>query len=237
VPELFNGYNPSGSYTFFPSNAEILTAAYERVGIRRANLEVTHLQNGITELNLFLAAFNNAGPNLAQVDLQTVTLTTGVSSYALPANTVTILDAFINTTTTNGINDLYCYQISRTEYAAIPNKTVQGTPNQFWFYRLETPEIRVYPVPDGNGPYVYNFYRFRQVQDSMLPNGQTAEVPNRAFDAIVAGLAYRLSRIYRPEIEDKRKADAAEAWALYARQDTENTPTYISPAIGQYYRM
>lgn len=237
MPELFNSPLYSGTYTFFPSNAEILTAAFERIGMRRSELEVAHMQNGITELNLFLTAFNNAGPNLAQVDLQTVTLTVGVSSYSLPANTVTILDGFINTTTTVGSNDLYCYQISRTEYAAIPNKTIQGTPNQFWFYRLETPEIRVYPVPDGNGPYIFNFYRFREVQDSLVQNGYTPEVPNRAFDAIVAGLAYRLSRIYRPEIEDKRKADAAEAWALYARQDTENVPTYISPALSQYYRI
>jgi hypothetical protein len=237
VPELFNNFNPSGTYTFFPSNAEILTIAFERVGIRRAELEVQHLQNGITELNLFLAAFNNAGPNLAQVDLQTLTLTAGVSSYALPVNTVTLLDAFINTTNTAGSNDMYIYQISRTEWSAIPNKNVPGIPNQFWFYRTETPEIRVYPQPDGNGPYIFNYYRFREVQDSLVGQGQTPEVPNRAFDAIVAGLAYRLSRIYRPEIEDKRKADAAEAWALYARQDTENVPTYISPALSQYYRI
>jgi hypothetical protein len=237
VPENFNSYNPSGSYTFFPSNAEIISLAFERVGVRRGELEPEHIQNGITELNLFLAAFNNAGPNLAQVDLQTVVFTTGVSSYALPVNTVTILDAFLNTANTAGINDMYMYQISRTEWAAIPNKTTQGTPNQFWFYRLETPEIRVYPQPDGNGPYTFNFYRFREVQDSLMGQGQTPEVPNRAFDAIVSGLAYRLSRIYRPEVEDKRKADAAEAWALYARQDTENVPTYISPALSQYYRM
>jgi hypothetical protein len=177
------------------------------------------------------------GPNLAQVDLQSIPLVQGTATYSVLSDTITLLDVYLTYPGgTSGTQDQYCYGISRTEYAAIPDKAVQGKSNQFWFDRLQSPTITLYPVPDGGGPYTLHYYRFRQVQDAVMGNGVTPEVPNRALDALVSGLAYRLSRIYAPQMEDKRKADAAEAWGLYARQDIEQVPMYITPALSGYYR-
>lgn len=148
-----------------------------------------------------------------------------------------VLDVFLSYPSGPGSLDSYMYALSRTEYAAIPNKTLQGRPNQYWFDRLQTPTLTLYPVPDGNGPYTLQWYRFRQVQDALMANGMSVEVPNRALDAIVSGLAYRLARIYRPDLEAARKVDASDAWLLYARQDTENAPLYIMPALSSYYRI
>ena len=54
--------------------------------------------------------------------------------------------------------------------------------------------------------------------------------------AMVAGLSHRLARIYAPELEAQRKADAKEAWDIAAEQNVENVPVKISPAIGRYFR-
>lgn len=237
MAEFFGSYNPSGTYNFFPTNAQLIGSAYARIQIHRTELEPSHIQNGIAELNFFLASFNDVGPNLAQIDLKTLSLVQGQATYSLPAETVMVTDMFL--TYPGGgqqTNDAYMFPISRTEYAAIPNKTIQQRPSQYWLNRQQVPQVTFYPVPDGNGPYTVNYFRFRQVQDSTFANASTPEVPNRALDAVIAGLAYRLARIYKPELEDKRKTDAGEAWSVYAKQDTENVGLFIQPGLSAYWK-
>ena len=236
MPALFGTYQPSGTYTFFPSNAEIIAGAYARIQIFRPEIEPKHILDAVGELNFFLAAFNDVGPNRAQIDTVQVPLVQGTATYSLPANTVMVTDAYLTYPSGSATSDAYLFPISRTEYAALPNKTTQQRPNQYWLNRQQVPQITVYPVPDGNGPYTLNCVRFRQVQDSIVSNSVTPEVPNRALDCIIAGLAHRLARIYRPELEDKRKIDAGEAWGLYAKQDTENVGLYIQPGTASYWR-
>ncbi len=74
------------------------------------------------------------------------------------------------------------------------------------------------------------------MQDANLPGGETPDVPYRWIDAIVAGLAHRLSRIYAPQMEQLRKADAVDAWTTAATQDVENVALTLAPSIGLYYR-
>ena len=74
------------------------------------------------------------------------------------------------------------------------------------------------------------------MQDAIVANGYNVEVIPRFLDALTANLAHRLARIYRPEQESVRKADADEAWMIAAAQDVENTPLYVTPAVGGYFR-
>lgn len=230
------GIATSGTYNFFPSTAEIIVGAFSRIRVRRTMLTETHLQDAILEFNALMATFNDLGPNLAQVDLQSFALVQGQSVYAILPETVTILDVYVRIGTNPPI-DRYLWPISRTEYDSIPNKTQQGFPNQYWFNRTIAPTITLYFTPDGNGPYTLFYHRFRQVQDTVITGGLNPEVPNRAIDALIAGLAHRLSRIYAPDLEDKRKIDANEAFGIYARQDTENVNLYLSPAVSGYWRI
>lgn len=232
-------FNPSGAVTsgtfnFFPSNAGVIESAFARIGKPRTELTETMLLDGVAELNFYLTSFNDLGPNLAQVDLQSFTMVQGQATYTVPTNTVTILDVYVSFGSPT--IDRYLYGLSRTEYAAIPNKTQQATPTQYWFDRTANPTLTFYFVPDGNGPYTLNYYRFRQVQDATIANGVQPEVPNRALDCLVAGLSHRLSRIYARDLEAQRKADAAEAWAIYAKQDTEFAPMYLMPGLHGYWR-
>jgi hypothetical protein len=96
--------------------------------------------------------------------------------------------------------------------------------------------VTFFPVPDGNGPYTWDFFSCIQQQDANLPGGETPDAPYRWNDCIVAGMAHRVARIYKPELEAIRKTDAKESWDSTAAQDTENVPLSLAPNLSSYYR-
>lgn len=222
----------SGTFNFAPSGAEVIFNAFARINVRPTEILTAHLQNAVMELNLLLARLSNLQPNLWTVDLQALPLTESQATYSLPAEIVMITNAYVRVGTTDSL----MFPISQTEYAALADKSTEGSPNQFWFNRAISPEISFYPAPDGNGPYTVYYYMVRQIQDGLATNGYNVEVPYLWLDALAAGLAHRLARIYAPQLEDKRKADADEAWTIAATQNVENVPLNILPGIGDYYR-
>lgn len=189
------------------------------------------------ELNFMFAEWGNKSPNLWEVIRTQITLVQGTATYSISAKTIMILDGSIvlNLGQSNE-SRRYITPISRTEYISYPNQQIQAPPNVYWFDRLISPTVTFWPVPDGNGPYTFDFFSCTQMQDANLPAGETPDVPYRWFDAIVAGMSHRFSRIYAPQLEAQRKADAMEAWQIAATQDTENAPMIFAPTISGYYR-
>ena len=236
---MTNPFQPattSGTYAFNPSSGEFILNAFDRIRIRPTEIEQSQMQRAMVELNLALTRFNTMpGQNLWTIDLQTISLVAGTATYSIPAETRMILSAFIRYET-NPTLDRYLFPISRDEYAAISTKTTQGFPSQYWFDRLISPTVTFYLVPDGAFTYTFYYYRARQIQDATVLNGQNTELPTRFFDAITADLAHRLARIYAPELEQLRKGDRDEAWAIASTEDTEWTPLYITPGLSGYYR-
>lgn len=227
----------SGTYNFSPSLGEAVLNAFSRIGIRRTEILQTHLVDARLEANFLLAKISNTQPNLWTVDLQALPLLQGVTTYTVPAETAMILDAYIRFG--NPFTDRSIYPISRSEYSTYPQKTLQAFPTVFWFDRLISPTITLWPVPDGGGPYTLFYYRVRQIQDADFSDGTNAldiEIPYLWLDAFVAGLAARLARIYAPQLEGQRKMDADEAWAMAAKQDTENVNMMVSPGLSFYFR-
>jgi hypothetical protein len=180
-----------------------------------------------------LSRWSNQGVNLWAVDLITVPLVEGQTTYAVDGNTIMVLDAY--TTTSSGI-DRVIMPISRTEYASYPNKTQQGFPTSYWFDRLVSPTITLWPVPDGSSATTLKYYRVRQIQDANLQNGENVEIPYRWLEALADGLAYRLARIWPPQMAVPLKAQADESYQIAATQDVETVPTYIAPMLGGYFR-
>ena len=224
----------SGQFSFAPSLGEVVLNAFARIGVRRTEIVQTHLADARMEANLLLARIANTEPNLWTVDLQALPLLQGSGTYTVPAETAMILDAYIRFG--NPATDRSIYPISRSEYSTYPNKSSQAFPTIFWFDRLVSPTITLWPVPDGNGPYTLFYYRVRQIQDAEYVNGQNIEVPYLWLDAFTAGLAARLARIYAPSLEGQRKMDADEAWALAAKQDSENVYMMFNPGLSSYFR-
>ena len=227
----------SGTYQFNPSLGELTLYAYNMVGVRNTALLQEHMQAAKMATNMMLASWANQGVNLWAVDLITVPLVQGQSTYNVDGDTVMILDAYMQTD--NGSAqpiDRIILPVSRTEYASYPNKEQQGFTTTFWFDRLIAPTITLWPVPDGSSAQFLKYYRVRQLQDSNFISGQTVEIPYLWLEAFADGLAFRLAKIWSPQIAPALKAVADQSYDIAARQNVEQAQQYISPQISGYYR-
>lgn len=227
----------SGTYNFSVSDGEAVIDAFARCGIPMAKLEQEHFFNARRQLGLLLnSEFSNRQVNLWTVTQNTVSLVQGTATYTLPANVVMILDAYRSTTSGGVTTDIFMTPISLDDYAGYPQKQTQAPPTVYYFNRQITPQVTLYPVPDNGGPYVFTYWCCTQIQDANLPSGETPSVPVRWYDALCAGLAYRLARIYAQALEDKRKQDFNEAWQIAADQDLQNVPVRVAPRMQGYWR-
>lgn len=227
----------SGTYNFSPSLGEITLYAYNLIGVRNTAVLQEHMEAARMATNMMLSRWSNQGVNLWAVDLITTTLVTGQATYPVDSNTVVILDAYVTNNQTGENIDRIILPISRTEYASYPNKEQQGFPTVFWFDRLLSPTVTLWPVPNvDNGPSTLSYYRVRQIQDSNLQNGEQVEVPYLWMEAFAYGLAQRLATIWSPDKVAMIKPMADEAYQIAASQNVETAQQYISPQISGYFR-
>jgi hypothetical protein len=167
----------------------------------------------------------------------TISTQTPAATYSVDPSTVMILDAYITIGAlgTQQEIDRIILPVSRTEYASYPNKQNPGFPTIYWFDRLISPTVTLWPVPDGNQNY-FKYYRCRQVQDANYTNGQNVEIPYLWLDAFGYGLASRLAQIWAPQLVQMLKPLSDEAYQIAADQNTEFAQVYISPQIVGYFR-
>ena len=227
----------SGTYNFSPSLGELTLYAYNLAGLRNTSLMQEHMESARMATNLMLANWANRGVNLWAVDLITVPLVAGQSTYDVDPNTVVMLDAYMEIDNGSGQPiDRVIMPISRTEYASYPNKEQQGFTTVFWFDRLISPTVTLWPVPDGYSAQYLKYYRVRQIQDANLQNGQNVEIPYLWLEAFAYDLASRLAVIWSPEKIQYLKPFADESYQIAAAQNVETAQQYISPTISGYFR-
>ena len=226
----------SGTYTYNPGLGEITLYAYNLIGIRNTAVLQEHMQSARMAANMMLSRWANQGVNLWAVDLITEPLVAGQKTYSVDANTVVMLDTYIQTDNGNGQPvDRLILPVSRTEYASYPNKDQEGFTTTYWFDRLLSPNVTLWPVPDGTTTSL-KYYRVRQLQDANLQNGQQVEIPYLWMEAFAYGLAQRLATIWSPDKVAILKPMADEAYQIAAAQNIETAQQYISPMISGYFR-
>lgn len=226
----------SGTTNFDPSGGSFVHYAYGLCGIRRASLTQEHYEDARMAMNLMLADWNNDSPNLWKVDLVEVPLIQGQVQYSVDPATIVMLDAYIREFSTSGNPfDRIIWPISRTEYASMPNKEMEGQVTSFWFDRLINPSFYVWPAPDNNGPYTFVYYRCTQIYDITTQGGQTLDLPTRWFGAFAWGLAARLAFSYAPAKIALLQPMADKAYTNAAEQDVDANDMIVAPALGGYY--
>ena len=236
----------SGTYNFNPGLGELTVYAFNLIGVRGTSLLQEHMESARMASNMLCSRWSNQGVNLWAVDLVTTPLVTDHATYAVDANTVAILDAYVQNDDSGANIDRIILPVSRTEYASYPNKEQQGFPTVYWFDRLISssrstgsagPSVTLWPVPNtDNGPQSLKYYRVRQIQDSALQNGQTVEIPYLWLEAFAYGLALRLAQIWNPQAMAMIKPMADESYQIAADQNIETAQQYISPMISGYFR-
>jgi len=127
----------SGQSGFNLDLTELVEEAFERAG---SELRTGYdLKTARRSLNLLFADWANRGINMWTFEQGTITLTQGLNTYAVPTDTVDLLDHVIRTNANILANqaDLTITRISVSTYATIPNKLNQARPIQVWYQRLD----------------------------------------------------------------------------------------------------
>jgi hypothetical protein len=120
--------------------SEMVEEAFERAGSEmRTGYD---LRTARRSMNLMFADWANRGVNMWTFEQDMIPLVQGQPTYALPDDTVDLLEHVIRTNANNTSNqaDLTITRISVSTYATIPNKLTQGRPIQIWIQRLSAQE-------------------------------------------------------------------------------------------------
>ena len=127
----------SGSAGFNLDLTELVEEAFERAG---SELRTGYdLKTARRSLNLLFADWANRGINMWTFEQGTITLTQGLNTYAIPTDTVDLLDHVIRTQANVAAtqSDLTITRVSVSTYATLPNKLTQARPIQVWYQRLD----------------------------------------------------------------------------------------------------
>lgn len=216
---------------------DLVQYAFGLAGVRRTAVLQEHMVDARTAANMVQVDWANKGPTLWTVDLQTIVLVPGQATYSVPSSTVMLLDAYIRTVPSGGNPiDRPINSISRSDYAALPNKLSEGYPTIYWYDRQISPTLTLWQVPDDSQGYELRYYRFAQIEDANFTSGLNVELPYRFLSAFVLALAAKLALTYGPDRVAMLDMKSKEAYDAAATQDVEDSPLYITPGLSGFYR-
>ena len=125
----------TGTSAFNLDLDDLFEEAFERCGKQlRSGYD---FRTARRSMNLLTIEWANRGINLWTIEQDQIVMNTGQAIYALPVDTIDILDAVTrqyNGQTTNQI-DINLSRISESTYSTIPNKNAYGRPIQMWVNR------------------------------------------------------------------------------------------------------
>jgi|TARA_R100000482_G_scaffold123185_1_gene72535 hypothetical protein len=223
----------SGTATFNMDFTEIAEEAWERAG--REMRSGYDLRTARRSMNLLTIEWQNRGINMWTIDEGTVDLVEGTATYALPADTIDLLEHVIRTNSGNVStqSDLSISRISVSTYASIPNKLTKGRPIQIYIDRGQAnPSATVWPVPDASSTYVLKYYRMRRIEDAGS-GVNTADVNFRFLPCLVSGLAYYIAQ-KDPELAPRipmLQTEYERQFDLAAQEDREKASISLVPRM------
>lgn len=239
--------NTSGTASFNLDLNDIVEDAFERCGKElRTGYD---LKTARRSLNMLTIEWANRGINLWTIEQGQIAMTTGTITYALPVDTVDLVEQIIRTQTGIEQTDINISRISVDTYATIPNKNAQGRPIQVWINRQSgqiyplpgpygtnqttgvlPPNINVWPAPDQDNYYTFVYWRLRRMQDAGTGTN-IQDIPFRLLNCLVSGLAYYIS-LKIPEAVQRvpmLKDMYEEQLMLALSEDREKAPLRLAP--------
>jgi hypothetical protein len=221
----------SNSTNFEPDVTEFIEEAFERCGLElRTGYD---LKTAKRSINLMLAEWANRGLNQWTIQQGTQTVTQGTASYPLDANVIDILDMVVRRTLNSTVTDINIGRVSRSEYTNIPVKASEGRPSQYFFDKLTTPVIKVWPTPE-NSTDILVFNKLVRMDDADTAIN-TMDMPFRFYPCFTAGLAYYLSVKRAPEKTQLLKQIYEEEFQRAADQDEDRASFRIKPSMRSSY--
>jgi hypothetical protein len=216
----------SGSTDFELDVADYVEEAFERCGLEaRTGYD---LKTATRSLNLMLADWANRGLNQWTIKQRTISLVKSDGEYSLDPDVIDILAVVVRRDGT----DFNISRVSRDEFLAIPTKTTEGRPTQFFLDRQITPNLKIWPLPE-NSTDVIVYDSLTRIDDADTAKN-TMEVPFRFYPCLAAGLAYYLSLKRAPERVQMLKAVYEEEFRRAIDEDRDRASFQISPSLRNY---
>jgi hypothetical protein len=161
----------SGTSAFDLDLSEIVEEAFERCG---AELRTGYdLRTARRSLNLMFTDWANRGLNMWTFEQGQIVLSQGQSTYALPTDTVDLIEHVIRTGAGNVSTqaDLTITRISVSTYATIPNKLQQARPIQIWIQRMNAQSSPTGATLNGNVQIADTTITVTPNTDALPPSG------------------------------------------------------------------
>jgi len=213
----------SGTTTFNLELDDIIQDAYERCGLSGSRTGY-QLQSARRSLNLLLSEWGNRGVHIWKVENHTQNLTAGTTTYTAPSDASDVLEMVFR----NGSTDTTMTKVSRSEYQAIPNKSSQGQPTQYFIQRnLSNVTITLYLTPNTTDTQI-NYYYLGRIEDAGAYTNNP-DAPYRFLPCMVSGLAYFLSQKISPERTQSLKLYYEDEMQRALTEDSQSTSVHIVP--------
>lgn len=219
----------SGVIGFNLDILDVIEEAYERCSVEKQKLTADHLQSARRSLNLLLQSWANVNERPWAVDKLDFTVSAGNADEALPSDTIDILEA----TCKRDDHEIPMTRISRSDYHALPDKTIQGRPDRFWLHKdRERAVMYLYQTPENSTDEIH-YWRIRELQ-TVTSYADNPDVLGRWLDALCAGLALRLYGKLPKDLFDAAryailKGEATEAFDLANTEDRDRAPLEVVP--------
>ena len=162
----------TGTSSFNLDMNDLIEESFERCGLElRTGYD---FKTARRSLNLLTIEWANRGINLWTVEQGQIVMNTQQALYALPVDTIDILDA--STRTSNGSQsnqtDINLSRISEPTYMTIPNKNTTGRPVQMWVNR-QSGGVAAIPQTTLNGAIT--------ATDTTITLANAANLPTQGF--------------------------------------------------------
>lgn len=189
----------SGSTDFSLTTHDLIIEARKKIGLHESEepLQADQLTMGKKTLNTMLKAWQVGGVSFSQYTEGTLTLVQANVDYTFGSggDFATVPFDMVDVRITRGGTDLPMMELSREEYYAIPQKSQQGYPTQ-WFYDRQRNggTLYVWPAPDATAGTL-KFTYVRKIED-MDANENDLDLPQEWYEAVVYNLADRFAEEY-----------------------------------------
>lgn len=187
----------SGTYAFNPEFADHIDEAFERCGIDPAELKARHIRSAIRSGNLIFADWQNFSHKQHNLAFVSQALTKADQSFNLPVGGYDIFHATVK----RSGRETEMYPISRSDYNAITDKTVQGRPDRYFvdrgsFVPSAGSKVFLWQAAE-NATDTLEIWYLRTQQD-VGDMSATLAMSKNYQEAYACAMAYHLCRKYAP---------------------------------------
>lgn len=193
----------TGTYLYDPQIAEVMDEAFERGALMDPkDIGQRHIESFFRSLRTMLnSEWSNLGERRWMIEQTSEPMTVDKFQFRLPIGAIDVVGMVLRRNNA----DTEMYAISREDYLAIPDKTINGRPDRWWVDRqagnfsttLSNKVVNLWQRGSNTTDEIVYDY-LRQIQDPGAPRN-TLQIPANAMAALMAGMSAYMAEKFRPE--------------------------------------